>query len=77
MRAATERQAQAGRIEDGRTYTLAQLIVWAVNDPKRMPRFEKVFPDGRPKRRQSPEEMLALMTQWVETAKSMGAGRDG
>lgn len=73
MRAAVERQVAAKRIEDGRVYTLAQLISYSVNDPKKMPRFDKVFPDGRPRRQQSPDEMLALMRQWVETTQAMGA----
>ncbi len=73
MRAAAERQVAAKRIEDGRVYTLAQLISYSVNDPKKMPRFDKVFPDGRPRRQQSPEEMLALMRQWVETTQALGA----
>ena len=77
MRAEAGRQMRAKRIEDGRVYTLAQLISYSVNDPKRMPRFDKVFPDGTARARQSPEEMLALMLQWVETTKAMEAGHDG
>lgn len=77
MRAAVERQFRQKRMDDGRTYTLAQLIIYSVNNPNKMPKFEKAFPDGRPRKRQSPEEMLALMRQWVETAQVMGAGRNG
>lgn len=73
MRAAAERQVAAKRIEDGRIYTLAQLISYSVNDPKKMPRFDKVFQDGRPRRQQSPEDMLVLMRQWVETTQALGA----
>jgi hypothetical protein len=77
MRAAADRQMRDKRIEDGRTYTLAQLISYSVNDPKKMPRFDKVFPDGRLRKQQSPEEMLALMRQWVETSQALEAKPNG
>jgi hypothetical protein len=77
MRAAADRQMRDKRIEDGRTYTLAQLISYSVNDPKKMPRFDKVFPDGRPRKQQSPDEMLALMRQWVETSQALEAKPNG
>lgn len=77
MRAAVERQAAAKIIEDGRCYTLAQLFSYSVNDPKKMPRFDKVFPDGKPSKQQSPEEILALMLDWVETASALEASKNG
>jgi hypothetical protein len=77
MRAAADRQMRDKRVEDGRTYTLAQLISYSVNDPKKMPRFDKVFPDGRPRKQQSPDEMLALMRQWVETSQALEAKPNG
>jgi hypothetical protein len=77
MRAAADRQMREKRIDDGRTYTLAQLISYSVNDPKKMPRFDKVFPDGRLRKQQSPEEMLALMRQWVETSQALEAKPNG
>lgn len=77
MRAAADRQMRAKRLDDGRTYTLAQLISYSVNDPKKMPRFDKVFPDGKAPQRQTPDEIMALMMQWVETTKALEASRDG
>ena len=77
MRAAVDRQMREKRVEDGRTYTLAQLIAYSVNDPKKMPRFDKVFPDGRLRKQQSPEEMLVLMRQWVETSQALEAKPNG
>jgi hypothetical protein len=77
MRAAADRQMRDKRVEDGRTYTLAQLVAYSVNDPKKMPRFDKVFPDGRLRKQQSPEEMLALMRQWVETSQALEAKPNG
>jgi hypothetical protein len=77
MRAEADRQMRAKRIGDGRTYTLAQLVSYSVNDPKRMPRFDKVFPDGKARARQTPEEIHALMTEWVETSRALEASRDG
>lgn len=77
MRAEADRQMRAKRLDDGRTYTLAQLIAYSVNDPRRMPRFDKVFPDGKARERQTPEEIHALMVQWVETSKALEASRDG
>ena len=77
MRAAADRQMREKRIDDGRTYTLAQLISYSVNDPKKMPRFDKVFPDGRLRKQQSPEEMLALMRQWVESSQALEAKPNG
>lgn len=76
LRAATDRHHRMKQIEDGRAYSLAFLISFAVNDPKKMPKFEKVFPDVRPKPAKTPEEMLAVMRQWVETVKAV-EGRDG
>lgn len=77
MRAAIDREVRAKRLQDGRTYTLAQLIAYSANDPKRMPRFEKVFPDGKPKKAQSADEIHALMVSWVDTMQAMTGAQDG
>lgn len=76
MRAAVDRQVRQKRLADGRFYTLAQLITYAVNDPKRMPKFDKVFPDGRPRKARSPEEMWAEMKAWALAAQA-AEGRNG
>ena len=64
------------RIEDGRAYSLAYLVSFAVNDPKRMPRYEKVFPDGKPKPAQDPDEIWASMQAWGDMIQEAEA-RDG
>ena len=76
MLAASEREARLKRIEDGRAYSLAYLVSFAVNDPKRMPRYEKVFPDGKPKPAQDPEEIWAAMQAWGDMLQAAEA-RDG
>jgi hypothetical protein len=76
MRAAADRALRQKRLDDGRTYTLAHLVAYAVNDPKRMPKFEKVFPSGKEKRL-SPEESLAAMKAWVDAAQAATEGERG
>ena len=76
MLAASEREAHLKRIEDGRAYSLAYLVSFAVNDPKRMPKFDKVFPDGKPKPAQDPEEIWAAMQAWGDMLQAAEA-RDG
>ncbi len=78
MRATVERAVRAKRLDDGRTYTLAQLISYSVNDPKKMPRFDKVFPDaGQTKKPQTADEIHALMVSWVAMAEAMTEGQNG
>lgn len=77
LRASADRQVRAKRIEDGRTYTLAGLISYAVNDPRNMPRFDRVFPDGKPKKQQTPAEMWAAMKGWAQAMKAAEAARNG
>lgn len=76
MLAASEREARLKRIDDGRVYSLAYLVSFAVNDPKRMPKFEKVFPDGKPKPAQSPDEIWAAMEAWCDMIQA-AEGQDG
>lgn len=53
-------------MQAGLVYTLAHLVAFSVNDPKKMPKFEKVFPDPSGKTKvQSPQEMMAAMDAWV------------
>lgn len=77
MRAAVARQVRQKSLDDGRAYTLAQLITYAVNDPRRMPKFDKVFPDGRPRKVQSPEAIWAAMEDWVTVMQAAEARTDG
>lgn len=77
MRAAVERQVRQKRLDDGRFYTLAQLISYSVNDPKKMPKFDKVFPDGKPKPVQSADDIWAAMTVWADAMQAAEAARNG
>lgn len=77
MRAASERMVRAKRMDDARTYTLASLISWSVNDPKAMPKFEAAFPDGVPKVAQDPEAIWESLAGWMETANELEARRNG
>jgi len=76
MQAASDREARLKRVEDGRAYSLAYLVSFAVNDPKRMPNFDKVFPDGKPKPAQDPGEIWASMQAWGDMMQEAEA-RDG
>ncbi len=54
-------------------YTVAQLVAVAVNNPRKMPDFEKVFPDRRSALAskaitQAPEEALLNMKLWMAAA---------
>ena len=73
MQAASDREARLKRIDDGRVYSLAYLVSFAVNDPKRMPKFDKVFPDGKPKPAQTPDEIWASMQAWADMMKAAEA----
>ena len=73
MQAASDREARLKRIEDGRAYSLAYLVSFAVNDPKRMPKFDKVFPDGKPKPAQDPDEIWASMQAWGDMMQEVEA----
>ena len=76
MQAASDREARLKRVEDGRVYSLAYLVSFAVNDPKRMPKFDKVFPDGKPKPAQDPDEIWESMQAWGDMLQAAEA-RDG
>ncbi len=76
MQAASDREARLKRVEDGRVYSLAYLVSFAVNDPKRMPKFDKVFPDGKPKPAQDPDEIWTSMQAWGDMMQEVEA-RDG
>ena len=67
LRAAAERHHNLKVIEDGRVYSLAVLMSFAVNDPKNMPKMDKVFPSGRPKKPKTPEQMVAALREWSAT----------
>ena len=62
---AAEREVRHVRQEQAIIYSLANLIAYAVNAPGKMPKFDAVFPDGKPKKRQSAEEILLAMREWA------------
>lgn len=61
-------------------YSQAALTGAATRGGKRLPRFEKVFPDPRQRRAQSGEETHTTMRAWGRAAEVMarsgGAGRN-
>lgn len=67
-----ERHHHQLRERQGLTYSLAHLLAVAIHNPRRMPAFDRAFPDPRkPVRHQSAEEMLQAMRAWsdvIETA---------
>lgn len=52
------------------TYSLARLVGIAVNDPKKMPKFDKVFPDRHPKPAQSDGDILSAMKRWTDVIEA-------
>lgn len=63
------------RMLQGVAYSQAHLIGWAFHEPKKMPKFEKVFPDRRKRPAQSPEEMYHAMRQWTAVFEAARKGR--
>lgn len=55
------------RREQGLAYTAAHLMAYAFHAPRKMPDFDKVFPDGskRPVA-QTPEAIFAAMRAWSQ-----------
>ena len=72
LRGADDRQWREMRAQQAMTYSLAQLVKIAVNDPKRMPDFKKAFPGLDPVRPQTPDEILASMKQWTAAIAARG-----
>ena len=72
LRGAEDRQWRDMRAQQALTYSLAQLVKIAVNDPRRMPDFKKAFPGREPVRPQTPEEILASMKQWTAALAARG-----
>jgi hypothetical protein len=58
------------RVQQGLCYTQAVLMGTAVNAPKNLPPFKKVFPDPVEKKAMTADAMLASMELW---AKRFGA----
>lgn len=58
------------RIQQALTYAGAQLIALAVNNPKKMPSFDKAFPDrSARKKAQDPDAIWAAMSAWAKSAE--------
>jgi hypothetical protein len=65
MRAgADDRRWRDLRREQGIAYSMAQLVGIAVGNPKKMPKFERVFPDRVPKPAMTPAQIMASMKMW-------------
>lgn len=75
LKGAAARDHRDARYQQGLSYSLARLLVWSFHDPKKMPKFDKVFPDGRPKPAQSDAEILAAMKQWTAAIEAAKKGR--
>lgn len=74
---AQKRQMADYRLRAGLAYSQARLIGIAINDPKKMPAFEKIFPDpDKPKREQSPEESLRAMRAWARSINASFERKD-
>lgn len=52
------------QIQQGLCYTQAVLVGTAVNAPKKLQPFKKVFPDLRPKTEMTADQVLASMEMW-------------
>ena len=64
LHGAQDRDLAQLRMQQRLIYSQAILTAYAVNDPKKMPKFEAAFPDGRPKQPMSPDQIMASMQQW-------------
>jgi hypothetical protein len=62
---ALDGRRQALEMQQGLAYSTAVLIAIAVNNPKKLPSFEKAFPSGRPKRQMSADEIMRNMQAWT------------
>jgi hypothetical protein len=60
------------RVQQGLIYTHAVLMGPAINAPKRMPKFNKVFPDRRNSKPQTGEQMLAALRSWSKGLQAAG-----
>lgn len=64
LRGARDRDLGRMKFEQRIAYSTAILLGYATHNPKKMPSFEKAFPDGRPKPVMGPDQIMASMTQW-------------
>lgn len=63
---AAEGEVRRLRHLQGVAYTHSQLTAYAVNDPRKMPDYRKVFPDPRRAGRgQTPQEAFEAMQAWT------------
>lgn len=71
LKGAADRERRWLRIWQGIAYSLAQLISHSFHQPKKMPKFDKVFPDpsARPRGPQTADQMLAMMRAFAGRKK--------
>ena len=72
-------QAMAARLREQQQLVYSQAILngYAWHQPNKMPKFDKAFgagPGAERKKRQTPQQMFAIMEQWV-AAMSANARR--
>lgn len=54
------------RIKQAIAYATAQLVAVAVNNPKKLPSFDKMFPDKSARKKvQDPEDIWSAMSAWA------------
>jgi hypothetical protein len=70
MAGATDRHWRDLRDRQALTYSLASLIATGHHSPKAFPKFDKVFPDRRERRAQTPDQMLAAVRMFARPKRS-------
>lgn len=66
LRGVTDAEGRRLRAAQGVAYTQAQLVGHAFHQPRKMPQFDKVFPDPtRGRRKKSDREIFASMQAWT------------
>jgi hypothetical protein len=74
--AATARR-NSHRLAQSLVYAQAQLNAFAFGDPKRMPKFDKAFPDKAGRRRRTAEEAWAGLMAWAMGCGTKEGAQDG
>jgi hypothetical protein len=70
MRAgANDRALRDLRTDQRIAYSTAVLVAIAVNNAKKLPSFDKAFPDGTPKPPMTGQQMMQSMKAWTAAIK--------
>jgi hypothetical protein len=78
LKGIVDRERRQLRIQQGLVYSLAELMKFAVNDPNKMPKFDKVFPDpDRKQKAKSDDEIWAAMSAWADAMRLAEGQSDG